>query len=100
VAGNVISFDSDQLSQIAQYFNQEADMVDAYANYLLGKYDPLRNGDWQGEGAEKFFDTMENTIFPKMKQLADYFRQSAQASGGASKIVEDAFAKVMAKARR
>lgn len=98
--GEVLSFDSDQLDQIAQMFAQEANMVEQVSNYLRSKYEPLRNGDWEGEGAEKFFDVMESEIFPKLKKLQDYFEQSAQAASGGSNIINEAFAKVMAKAKR
>jgi WXG100 family type VII secretion target len=98
--GEIISFDSDQLDQIAKMFADEASMVEQVSNYLRSKYEPLRNGDWEGEGAETFFEVMESEIFPKLKKLQEYFAQSAEAASGGSNIIQEAFSKVMAKAKR
>jgi WXG100 family type VII secretion target len=97
LASNILSADSEQLQQISQMFADEADMVEQVTNHLYAKYGPLRGGDWEGEGAEKFFATMEDEVFPKLKKLKEYFERSSETAAQGARTIEDQFSYVMSK---
>ncbi|MBX3062938.1 MAG: WXG100 family type VII secretion target [Anaerolineae bacterium] len=92
--------DGEQLQQIGATFDQLAAEVDEKRANLEAKLAPLRDGGWIGVGADRFFDVMENEILPKLKQLHDYFEQSAQTANTGHKTIEEQFHRVISIAQR
>ena len=55
MAAPQVRSDRDQLKQIQNMFNQEAERVENLARDLTSKMDTLQGGDWIGEGANQFY---------------------------------------------
>lgn len=67
---NIFQVDADNLHQVSNLFFESADEVTQTLQDLQSYADSLRDG-WIGEGANAFFNEMEERVYPFLKSLAD-----------------------------
>ena len=92
-----IRSDYDQLKNVSQTFNAQADAINGMNQNLRGCIDTLGGGDWIGEGANAFQKEMNDQVMPTLGRLYNAMSQSAQITNQISQIMkqaEDAASKV------
>jgi len=85
-----IQADYDVLSAIAQRFDRCGELTDDLYWRTLEKVQILRNGDWIGQGAEHFFEEMQNLVFPRMLRLVDALETAKANTLKISRLLHDA----------
>lgn len=86
MAGYKIQCNYDQMAQAAQKFSQESDQTRQLMQQVKGTFEQLRGGAWIGVGAQKFFEEMEQLVFPGVERLSNTLKDA----GDASKRIADA----------
>jgi WXG100 family type VII secretion target len=59
----------DDLNSIVGKFRSEAQEIDGLLKQTKGKVDSLHAGQWVGEGSDKFFSEMEQSVLPALSRL-------------------------------
>ena len=80
MATNKIRADYDNLKQIAQRFGQQAEETRKTLRNLEQAVNTLRQGDWIGEGARKFYDEFDSAVLPSLKRLQSALENAGQAT--------------------
>lgn len=81
-----IKIEHDKVNDIASAFSDQSDAVKQMAQNLQGKYDPLKGGDWVGEGATKFFNDFDE-FMPHVQKLGQVLQASSDTSKKISQIM-------------
>jgi WXG100 family type VII secretion target len=61
----------DDMNAIVGKFRSEAQEIDSLLKQTKGKVESLHNNQWVGQGADKFFGEMEQSVLPATRRLAD-----------------------------
>jgi WXG100 family type VII secretion target len=77
---NKVRADYDSLRQIAQRFGQLAEETRTTLRNLEQAANTLKQGDWIGEGARKFYDEFDSTVLPSLKRLQSALENAGQAT--------------------
>ncbi len=85
-----IRADYDELSAIAQAFQQESQGVDALISRLQRCVDELEYGGWIGRGANAFYAEMHNDVFPALHRLANALLEAGDAVNRIGQIMREA----------
>ena len=80
MAPNKIRADYDSLRQMAQRFGQQAEETRKTLRNLEQAVNTLRQGDWIGEGASKFYDEFDSTVLPSLKRLHSALENAGQTT--------------------
>jgi len=83
MAGYKVQCDYDDIGKAAQTFAKESQQTRQLFQQVKGVFGQLQGGDWIGVGAGKFFEEMENLVFPGLERLTNTLQD---ASDGAKKI--------------
>jgi WXG100 family type VII secretion target len=59
----------DDMSNIVKRFRSEAQEIDGLLKQMKGKVESLHNNQWVGQGADKFFGEMEQSVLPAVGRL-------------------------------
>jgi WXG100 family type VII secretion target len=59
----------DDMSNIVKRFRSEAQDIDGLLKQTKGKVESLHNNQWVGQGADKFFGEMEQSVLPAVGRL-------------------------------
>lgn len=59
----------DDMSNIVKRFRSEAQEIDGLLKQTKGKVESLHNNQWVGQGADKFFGEMEQSVLPAVGRL-------------------------------
>jgi WXG100 family type VII secretion target len=59
----------DDMSNIVKMFRTEAQDIDGLLKQTKGKVESLHNNQWVGQGADKFFNEMEQSVVPAVGRL-------------------------------
>jgi len=57
------------MSNIVKMFRSEAQDIDGLLKQTKGKVESLHNNQWVGQGADKFFGEMEQSVLPAVGRL-------------------------------
>lgn len=87
---NRIQCNYDSLANIAKTFAQEAEQSSQLMQSVKSIVDQLQNGGWIGLGAERFFEEMNDLMFPAMNRLMNTLRDAGQASSKISQALRQA----------
>ncbi len=79
------------LGQITQQINVIQDQV---LQVIMNQLNPLRDA-WKGQGANRFFDEMENQIIPSINQMMSYGGDYAGNIRKAMDMIEQADQRAM-----
>jgi WXG100 family type VII secretion target len=61
--------DPEIVQSIIKEFKSDQEYMQALMNQTKSKVESLHNNQWIGQGADKFFDTMENMVLPKTGKM-------------------------------
>jgi WXG100 family type VII secretion target len=61
--------DPEIVQSIVKEFKSDQEYMQALMNQTKSKVESLHNNQWIGQGADKFFDTMENMVLPKTGKM-------------------------------
>lgn len=71
----------DELNQIARLFGEQAEASARTLAALRRQKDVLQGGDWVGQGARKFYEEMDASVFPALTRLQRALSQAQQVTG-------------------
>jgi len=101
MAGNgQFRVDHIMLTQLVGNIFQHAATVEDVIKLLSGPFETLRGGDWIGVGADKFYQEMENAIFPGLQVLNQSLNDMAHHSGNAAKLTAEAEQAILSLSKR
>jgi hypothetical protein len=87
----IMSFIRSQVDNLLGQATKEIDKLgDEVAGGIRNALNPLMNGMWTGEGANRFFDEMQNVVFPEIASIATGGMDFIGAFGQAASIIEQA----------
>jgi WXG100 family type VII secretion target len=61
--------DPEIVQSIVKEFKSDQEYMQALMNQTKSKVESLHGNQWIGQGADKFFDTMENMVLPKTGKM-------------------------------
>jgi WXG100 family type VII secretion target len=100
MANGTFRVDHVEMIRLVGVITQHASTVDDVIKVLTGPYETLRNGDWIGVGADKFYQEMDNAIFPGLQTLAQALNDIAHHSGSAAKLTSEAEQSIVSMSKR
>lgn len=80
MAGYKIQCNYDEIGQAAQTFSKESQQTRQLFQQVKGVFGQLQGGDWIGVGAQKFFEEMENLVFPGLERLTNTLQDASDAA--------------------
>ncbi len=89
MAAPQVRSDRDQLKQIQNMFNQEAERVENITRDLTSKMDTLQGGDWIGEGANQFYQEMQSQVIPHMNKLRNAMGEAGRTTGQIAQLMQE-----------
>ncbi len=92
--------DSEQLTELAQTFNNQADVMRQILETLKARMADLQGGGWYGQGADQFYQYMEQHVFPEIHKFINYLEHSAQTAQGTANRIDEGAQRILAIARR
>ena len=66
---NIRKLNYDDMSNIVKRFRSEAQDIDGLLKQTKGKVESLHNNQWVGQGADKYFGEMEQSVLPAVGRL-------------------------------
>lgn len=89
MAAPVVQSDYEGLEQIAQRFNQQADVISQLIQSVKNSMEPLTSS-WLGDASVAFFEEMENDVSPANQRLQELFAESGAKTAEIARVLEDA----------
>lgn len=87
----ILSFVRSQVDNLLGQATKEIDRLgDEVAGGLRNALNPLQNGMWTGQGAEKFYEEMTSVVFPEIASIATGGIDFIGAFQSAAGIIEQA----------
>lgn len=87
----ILSFVRSQVDNLLGQATKEIDRLgDEVTGGLQNALNPLQNGMWTGQGAEKFYEEMTSVVFPEIAAIATGGIDFVGAFQGAAGIIEQA----------
>ena len=84
-----IQADYPQLEKAAETFGKEADQTKQLIQRVRQSVDALQGGGWIGVGADKFYNEMDEIVFPAIDRMMNALNDA----NSATKRIADAFRK-------
>jgi WXG100 family type VII secretion target len=81
--------DYEQLQQVAQRFNAQAQQIEQMTNQIKQKMAKLE-GTWEGRGSDSFFREMTQLVLPGVTRLNKALAQAAQATAKIAQTLKQA----------
>lgn len=85
-----IRADHDQLKQISQNFERQANNTRQTLQNLKQNMETLQNGDWIGKGATAFYQEMGSSVLPAIQRLASSLEQAGRVTQQISQVMQQA----------
>src|SRR3990172_10736604 len=73
-----IQYQYDQLEALVREFQDLSSDLQQTANRVTQKKDALQTGGWKGQGAEKFYQEMDQVVLPALKRAHMAMDSSAE----------------------
>ncbi|GJM40892.1 MAG: hypothetical protein DHS20C20_11740 [Ardenticatenaceae bacterium] len=86
----VIQAQYDDLAKIAERFAQQADLIQQMQQQVRQATDALKNGGWQGQGADAFHSEMDGEVFPAVNRLNHALQEGSQSTRQIIEIIKAA----------
>jgi WXG100 family type VII secretion target len=77
---SVVRTNHEELKQIAQLFDQEADAIGALLQNISQAKSALQGGGWVGKAATAFQQELDSSVLPSLKRLQRALEQAQQTS--------------------
>jgi WXG100 family type VII secretion target len=82
--------DYDQLKNLQKSFSTQAEAVAKSTQNIRSIMEKLQGGDWIGEGAQKYYQEMNNDVLPTLNRLHKALDEAARATGQISQAMKKA----------
>lgn len=80
--------DYDQLKAIAGTLRSQGDAIKAMTKRLKSAEETLKNGDWIGGGAKKFYAEFDGQIAPALQRLANALSEAGRVTQEIAQIAK------------
>lgn len=90
MAAPQVRSDYDQLKTVQKSFSAQADAVAKTTQNIRSYMDQLQGGDWIGEGAQKFYQEMNESVLPTLQRLQHALQEAARATATISQTMKTA----------
>jgi WXG100 family type VII secretion target len=80
----------DDMQNIIKGMKSEQAEIGQYLKQTKNKVESLHNNQWVGQGADKFFNEMEQTVLPAMGRLEQALGQGANVAQQIINIIHNA----------
>lgn len=90
MAAPQVRSDYDQLKDLQKSFSAQAEAVAKTTQHLRSIMDKLQGGDWIGEGAQKYYQEMNDQVLPTLNRLHRALDEAARATGTISQTMKTA----------
>ena len=80
----------DELAQIRDRFTQQSDQVDQIFNKIKSCVDQMQDGKWTGNGANAFFQEMQDLVFSGIQQLRDALQEASRITQQTTETMKSA----------
>ena len=87
---NTIRTEYDNLKQISKRFGQQAEATHRSVRNLQQAVNTLKQGDWIGKGANKFYDEFDSAILPSLKRLQGALENASQTTKKMEYVMREA----------
>lgn len=77
---NTIQVNYDEMNNIIKGMKSEQAEIANLLKQTKSKVESLHNNQWVGQGADKFFNEMEQTVFPAMGKLEHALAAASDAA--------------------
>lgn len=89
--GIIMSFIKSQVQNLLGQATKEINRLgEEVTGGLRNALNPLQNGAWTGQGAQKFYEEMQNIVFPEIASIATGGMDFIGAFNQAANIIEQA----------
>jgi WXG100 family type VII secretion target len=85
-----IQADYEQLEQVANLFQQQADQTEELLRALQSRTESLENGGWMGKAANDFSVEMNDLVFPAVGRLQTALLEGSQVTKKVIQTFKDA----------
>ena|SRR3989338_1095269 len=82
--------DYDQLKEISNMFNRQAEGCQGKINKLKSDIETLRGGDWIGEGAKAFYREQDSEVMPGLKRLHHALAEAGNITAKLAQLMKQA----------
>ena len=90
MSANTVRADYEALTQVGQQFSRQTDATRRTLEQLKRNMDVLQRGDWQGQGADKFYEEMNSAVLPSMQRLVNALDSAGHRTQDISRIMQEA----------
>ncbi len=90
MAAATVRADYDQLKQVASTFGKNADSCKQTLQNIISNKETLQGGDWIGQGANAFYQEMDETVVPTLRRLINALDSAARSASQISSIMKNA----------
>ena len=90
MAAPQVRSDYAQLKSLQKSFSSQADAVSKTSQQVKSCMDKLQGGDWIGEGAQKFYQEMNDQVLPTLGRLQHALEEATRATAVISQIMKAA----------
>jgi WXG100 family type VII secretion target len=82
--------DYDQLKNLQKSFSSQAEAVAKTTQNIRSIMDKLQGGDWIGEGAQKFYQEMNDQVLPTLNRMYKALDEASRATAQISQTMKKA----------
>ena len=82
--------DYDQLNNVAQNFNSQAEALNGMIQNLKSCVDTLQGGDWIGQGAQAFYQEWGDQDLPTLQRLQNAMSEAGRITQQISQLMKEA----------
>ena len=90
MSARTVRADYEALTQVGQQFSRQTDATRRTLQQLKRNMDVLQRGDWQGQGADKFYEEMNSAVLPSMQRLVNALDSAGHRTQDISRIMQEA----------
>lgn len=90
MGNEIIQADYEELEGIAKRFAQQSEQNEQLFSTVRSHVDQLKNGGWQGRGANSFYEEMESELYPAVRRLVFALNAGKESTQQLSLIVREA----------
>lgn len=88
MGNDIIQADYEELEGIAKKFAQQSEQNEQMFSMVRSHVDQLKNGGWQGRGANAFYEEIESAIYPSLCRLISGLEQGNKATSQIIHIIK------------
>ena len=84
-----IRIEYDSMNQISKRFSRQSEGIGSLNQRVASQVEVLRGGDWVGQGANVFYQEMDDEILPALKRLSAVLGMGDRVTQGLIQVMHD-----------